>query len=245
MSLQIQTNYSPNFDLKKRKKTNIKFLIFHYTGMKNEKDAIYKLTDIKSKVSCHYFIKKNGEILNLVPDLYVAWHAGISRWKNYSSLNKNSIGIEISNSGHNFNYMNFTKNQINSVYQLSKLLIKKYNIKNKNILGHSDIAPERKKDPGEKFPWKFLSKKKIGYWHDLNQRVLSKSRYLVIDKYEQKKFLNNIHKIGYPKNNMVKKTRYLKILSKAFQRRFRQELVNGIIDKECLKISENLLKKRI
>ena len=140
--------------------------------------------------------------------------------------------------------MNFTKNQINSLYKLSKLLIKKYNIKNENILG-PDIAPERKKDPGEKFPWEFLSKKKIGYWHDLNQRVLSKSRYLVIDKYEQKKFLKNLHKIGYPKNNIVKKTRYLKILSKAFQRRFRQELVNGIIDKECLKISENLLKKRI
>ena len=245
MSLKVRMHYSPNFDLKKRKKTNIEFLIFHYTGMKYEKDAINKLTDIKSKVSSHYFIKKNGEILNLVPDLYVAWHAGISRWKNYSSLNKNSIGIEISNSGHNFNYVNFTKNQINSVYKLSKLLIRKYNIKNKNILGHSDIAPDRKKDPGEKFPWKFLSKKKIGYWHDLNQRVLSKSRYLVIDKSEQKKFLNNIHKIGYPKNNMVKKIRYLKILSKAFQRRFRQELVNGIIDKECLKISENLLKKRI
>ena len=245
MSIKIKTKYSPNFDLKKRKNKNIDFLIFHYTGMRNEKSAIKKLTSYKSEVSCHYLIKKNGEILNLVPDLYVAWHAGISRWKNYSSLNKNSIGIEISNSGHNFNYVNFTKNQINSLYKLSKLLIKKYNIKNENILGHSDIAPERKKDPGEKFPWKFLSKKKIGYWHDLNQRVLSKSRYLVIDKYEQKKFLKNLHKIGYPKNNIVKKTRYLKILSKAFQRRFRQELVNGIIDKECLKISENLLKKRI
>ena len=107
MSLKIQTNYSPNFDLKKRKKTNIEFLIFHYTGMKYEKDAIYKLTDIKSKVSSHYFIKKNGEILNLVPDLYVAWHAGTSQWRNYSSLNKNSIGIEISNPGHNFNYKNY------------------------------------------------------------------------------------------------------------------------------------------
>ena len=243
MSLKIKNKYSPNFDLKKRKNKDINFLIFHYTGMKNEKSAIKKLTNYKSEVSCHYFIKKNGEILNLVPDLYVAWHAGISRWKNYSSLNKNSIGIEISNSGHNFNYVNFTKNQINSVYKLSKLLIKKYNIKNKNILGHSDIAPDRKKDPGEKFPWKFLSKKKIGYWHDLNQRVLSKSRYLVIDKYEKKKFLKNIHKIGYSKNYTFKKSQYFKIISIAFQRRFRQELVNGVIDKECLKISENLLKK--
>ena len=133
MSLKIKNNYSPNFDSKKRKNININFLIFHYTGMKNERDAINKLTNSKSKVSCHYFIKKNGEILNLVPDLYVAWHAGVSRWKNYSSLNKNSIGIEISNAGHDFNYNNFTKKQINSVYKLSRFLIKKYKIKKKNI----------------------------------------------------------------------------------------------------------------
>ena len=122
MNFKIINNYSPNFDLKKRKKTNIDFLIFHYTGMKYEKDAINRLTSIKSNVSSHYFIKKNGEILNLVPDLYIAWHAGISGWRNYSSLNKNSIGIEISNSGHSFNYNNFTKKQISSVLKLSNFL---------------------------------------------------------------------------------------------------------------------------
>ena len=243
MSLKIKTNYSPNFDPKKRKNTNIDFLIFHYTGMKHERDAINKLTNSKSKVSSHYFIKKNGEILNLVPDLYVAWHAGVSRWKNYSSLNKNSIGIEISNAGHDFNYNNFTKKQINSVYKLSRFLIKKYKIKKKNILGHSDISPERKKDPGEKFLWKYLSKKNVGYWHDLNQKDLSRNRRLVVNKYEKESFILNIYKLGYPKNNKIKKTRYLKILTKAFQRRFRQELINGLIDKECLKISENLRKK--
>ena len=243
MSLKIQTYYSPNFDLKKRKKTNIKFLIFHYTGMKYERNAIYKLTDIKSKVSSHYFIKKNGEILNLVPDLYIAWHAGISQWRNYISLNKNSIGIEISNAGHNFNYKNFTKKQINSVHKLSKYLLNKYKIKKKYILGHSDIAPERKKDPGEKFPWKYLSKKNIGYWHDLNPKDLLRSRGMKINKFEEDFFVSNIHKIGYPKNNKIKKKKYLKILTKAFQRRFRQELINGIIDKECLKISKNLRKK--
>ena len=205
MSLKIQTYYSPNFDLKKRKKTNIKFLIFHYTGMKYERNAIYKLTDIKSKVSSHYFIKKNGEILNLVPDLYIAWHAGISQWRNYISLNKNSIGIEISNAGHNFNYKNFTKKQINSVHKLSKYLLNKYKIKKKYILGHSDIAPERKKDPGEKFPWKYLSKKNIGYWHDLNPKDLLRSRGMKINKFEEDFFVSNIHKIGYPKNNKIKK----------------------------------------
>ena len=86
-------NYSFNFDLKKRKKEDIKFIVFHYTGMKKEIDAINKLINKDSKVSSHYFIKKNGEILTLVPDLYTAWHAGISRWKNYKSLNRYSIGI--------------------------------------------------------------------------------------------------------------------------------------------------------
>ena len=243
MTLKIVNNYSPNFDLKKRNIRNINFLIFHYTGMKYEKDAINKLTSKNSKVSSHYFIKKNGEILKIVPDLYTAWHAGVSRWKNYNSLNKNSIGIEISNSGHNYNYNVFTKKQINSIYKLSKYLLKKYKIRNKYILGHSDIAPERKKDPGEKFPWKYLSQKNIGYWHNLNQKDLSGIRSLIVNKFEEKIFLSNIHKIGYPKNNKIKKNKYLKILTKAFQRRFRQELVNGIIDKECLKISENLRKK--
>ena len=82
-------NYSPNFELKKRKPDQIKFIIFHYTGMKKESEAIERLTSIKSKVSCHYLIKNNGEIVVMVPDLYEAWHAGKSSWKNFKSLNKN------------------------------------------------------------------------------------------------------------------------------------------------------------
>ena len=91
MAYKISLNYSPNFNSKKRKKNQIKFIIFHYTGMKSEKAAIKRLTDVKSNVSCNYFIKKNGEILTLVPDLYISWHAGISSWKNYKFLNKNTL----------------------------------------------------------------------------------------------------------------------------------------------------------
>jgi len=149
-------NYSPNFDLKKRKINQIKFLIFHYTGMKKEKDSINRLTSIKSKVSSHYLIKRNGDIIVLVPDLFIAWHAGKSYWKDFKNLNKTSIGIEISNPGHQHNYKRFTNKQIKSILRLSKYLIKKYKINSKNILGHSDIAPTRKKDPGEKFPWQFF-----------------------------------------------------------------------------------------
>ena len=241
--MKTKLNYSPNFDIKKRKSKDIKFIIFHYTGMKKEIDAINKLTNEKSKVSSHYFIKKNGKILVLVPDLYIAWHAGISSWEKFKFINRYSIGIEISNPGHDYSYKNFSKNQINSVLKLSNYLKKKYKIKSKFILGHSDISPDRKKDPGEKFPWKYLSQKKISIWHELNEKHIKKFRKKKINKLNQIKFMTNLYKIGYPKNNKIKKSRYLEILTKSFQRRFRQELVDGIADKECLLISKNLVKK--
>ena len=112
----------------------------------------------------------------MVPDLYEAWHAGVSSWKNFKSLNKNSIGIEVSNPGHEFNYNRFSKKQIQSIKKLSRFLIKKYKIDQKNILGHSDIAPNRKKDPGEKFPWKYLAKFRIGNWNSLTVKTLVKNR---------------------------------------------------------------------
>ncbi len=236
-------NYSPNFDTKKRKLKDIKFIIFHYTGMKKETDAINKLTSYKSKVSSHYFIKKNGEILSLVPDLYIAWHAGISSWKKYKSINKYSIGIEISNPGHNFRYPEYSKKQLNSAVSLSRYLIKKFKIKSSCILGHSDISPNRKKDPGEKFPWYFLSKKKIGYWHDLKKKKLLTFRNNFISASDKQLFIKNLQKIGYTKHLNVNNVKYSKIITTAFQRRFRQELINGIIDKESLIISKNLLKK--
>ena len=241
--MDVIINYSPNFDLKKRKKKEIKFIIFHYTGMKCEIDAINKLTNQKSKVSCHYFVKNNGKILNLVPDLYTAWHAGISSWKTYKSLNKYSIGVEINNPGHNSKYIEYNKQQIKSVIKLSKFLIKKYKIKSKFILGHSDIAPDRKKDPGEKFPWEYISKKKIGYWHNLNSTKLLKNRIQKVEKIDKNIFIKNLVKIGYSYNSSKKNTKYLKLITKAFQRRFRPELVNGLIDKECLLLSANLVKK--
>ena len=247
MAIKTTLNYSPNFDPKKRKTNQIKFLILHYTGMKTEKAAINRLTDIESRVSAHYLIKQNGEIITLVPDLYTAWHAGKSVWKNYSSLNKNSIGIEIVNPGHDINYKKFSKIQLAALVRLSKFLIKKYRINLKNILGHSDIAPERKKDPGEKFPWKLLSKKKIGYWHNLNQNELIKNRNLKTSSKEKNLFLTNLFKIGYQKkflyNSNFNRISFDQIISKAFQRRFRPEIVNGKIDQECLLISQNLVKK--
>ena len=241
MWLKITRNYSLNFSTPKRLKKNIKYIIIHYTGMKNELLALNRLTDYKSKVSAHYFIKKNGKILNLVPDLYEAWHAGKSNWKNIQSLNRYSIGIEIQNSGHENFYEKFSDKQINSVKELLQFLTKKYRINRKNILGHSDIAPNRKKDPGEKFPWKELAKLNLAHWHKLDEKKLKQYRLNKINSSDENKFFINLHKIGFlrfqSKSSVIKK----RLLVKAFQRRFRQGLVNGITDQECLILSKNLL----
>ena len=242
MKLKISNNYSPNFSIPKRKANMIKFIVIHYTGMKNENVAIKRLCDQNKNVSAHYFIKNNGEIINLVPDLYIAWHAGKSKWLNYNSLNKNSIGIEIQNPGHENKYKNFSPKQLSSLKILLRTLIKKYKIDLKNILGHSDIAPERKKDPGEKFPWKNLANLKLAIWHSLKDSSLKKNRKKILNKDEEIIFIKNLNKIGY---GMIKRLSFnsnKKFITKAFQRRFRQNLVNGIPDQECFLISKNLLK---
>ena len=238
IGLNLTNYYSPNFNPNKRIKKSIKFIIIHYTGMKSQPAAIKKLCSLDSKVSSHYFIKDNGVIINLVPDLYEAWHAGISSWKNYKSLNKYSIGIEINNPGHNHGYPKFKSKQINSLKKLLKGLISTYKIKKTNILGHSDIAPNRKKDPGEKFPWRILAKNKLCYWHGLNEKRIIIYRNKKISKKEEHIFFKNLYKFGYSK--MLIKNKLLII--KAFQRKFRQHLINGKIDRECLVISKNLVK---
>ena len=233
---KMSINYSPNFDLKKRSGSKVKYLIFHYTGMKSEDGAIKRLTNNNSGVSCHYFIKKNGKVIKIVPDLYIAWHAGVSSWKKDVSLNSNSIGIEISNPGHYHGYKNFNERQISSIITLSKKLKKKYKIKKENILGHSDIAPLRKKDPGEKFPWKLLYRKKISLWHSLDEMKCKQYRNILLK--DNKEFFKLLFQFGYKftKNSSEK----IKIY-KNFQRRFRPNLIRSIVDKECYAILKTLI----
>jgi len=239
---KISTNYSPNFNVIKRSKKIIKFIIIHYTGMEYESSALNRLCDYKTKVSAHYFIKKDGSILNLVPPIYEAWHAGKSSWKSLKSLNKYSIGVEIQNSGHDNKYENFTQKQIISTKKLLKYLISKYKVKSKNVLGHSDIAPDRKKDPGEKFPWKELAKSKLSQWHNLNENKLKHKRLIILNLLEERNFMRNLSKIGYFKTSQQKNNIKKRNIIKAFQRHFRQNLINGISDQECFMISKNLLK---
>ena len=237
MTIKYSKNYSPNFSTQKRNSKSIKFIIIHYTGMKSEIKAINRLTNVNSKVSCHYFIKKNGSLINMVPDRYIAWHAGKSHWKNLKLLNKSSLGIEIQNNGHGKQYKNYTKKQINTLIRICKILINKFKINKRNVLGHSDISYDRKKDPGEKFPWYLLAKENICVWHNLDSGYLKSLRQKKLSQIQKKQFFLNLKKFGYflkkgKKNN--------KKLVFAFQRRFRPKLINGIIDQECLKISNKL-----
>jgi len=234
--------FSPNFNKSKRSIASIKAIVIHYTGMQSERESIKRLCDPLSKVSCHYLINLNGKIYKLVKEKNIAWHAGKSCWGNYNNLNKISLGIELVNRGHQFGYTKFKKKQISSLVMLCKKLIRKYKINKKNVIGHSDIAPLRKIDPGEKFPWEYLSKKKIGIWHSYQNNFLKKYRKLkVVKKNDKKKFIRFLSKIGYC--NQINKDKTYSKITMAFQRHFRKELVNGALDRECFIIAQNLCKK--
>ena len=233
--MEITKFYSPNFDKKKRLSKDITAIIIHYTGMQSERESIKRLTSSRSQVSCHYLINRSGKILKMVKDENIAWHAGKSMWGNYKNLNKNSIGIELVNRGHQYGYQNYTKKQINKLVLLCKHLIKKYKINRRLILGHSDIAPLRKIDPGEKFPWKYLSSQGIGIYP--KKVLLKKNNY---PKLQFKRFFKNLHTIGYRYLNTNLKRKIIK----NFQRRFRQRKINGILDLETMKISQFLSKNQ-
>ena len=139
-----------NYSFRKKNKI-VKYIVIHYTGMKNLQLAYHKLTNNSSNVSAHYLISRDGNIFNLLCPKYKAWHAGKSKWKNHTNINDYSIGIELENKGHDFGYLNYTNNQYTSLKKLVFFLKKNFYIFDKNIIFHSDIAPNRKKDPGEKF----------------------------------------------------------------------------------------------
>jgi len=239
--MKINYIFSPNFNKKRRLNSSIKIIVIHYTGMQSERESISRLCNPNSKVSSHFLINQKGKVFQLIQNNKTAWHAGKSCWGKYQNINKNSIGIELVNKGHQFGYTSFKKKQLLSLIKVCKILIKTYKIKKKNIVGHSDIAPLRKKDPGEKFPWIKLAKYKIGIWHNYKLNFLKKLRRVKISKKDRVEFFKNLADIGYclpsKKRNFFNKT------VKAFQRHYRQELVNGYLDKECLIIAQNLSKK--
>jgi N-acetylmuramoyl-L-alanine amidase len=207
--------------------------------MQSEIDSIERLKNIKSRVSCHYLINRKGEIIQMVEDNKVAWHAGKSKWKNFENLNENSIGIELVNKGHEHGYQNFSNIQIINLIKLCKKLKKKYKIISENFLGHSDIAPLRKLDPGEKFPWKKLSKHKLGCWYKNNHKKIE----LTDQKKIENLFFKNLNKIGYRYFKINKRTKADKFIILSFQKHYFPQNVSGKIDLKTLKISYFLVEE--
>ena len=165
-TMSVSSYQSPNFD-ERAGGIQPGFIILHYTGMPTETLALKRLCDPAAKVSAHYFIRDKGEIIQLVEDSKRAWHAGVSYWDGITDINAHSIGIEIANPGHEFGYRPFPDAQIASVITLCQALMQRYGIAAHHVLGHSDIAPERKDDPGELFPWESLAAQGVGVWPDV------------------------------------------------------------------------------
>ena len=177
--MKIKFIVSPNFTARQSRK--IRYVIIHYTGMRTAQASIKRLKSRKHQVSCHYLIDNSGEIVQMVKDQDIAWHAGVSYWDGKRNINNNSIGIEIQNKGHELGYENFRKVQISSLISLIILLKQKHRISDAFILGHSDIAPDRKIDPGYLFPWRQLYKSGIGLMpniKELNNKELSNTEIM-------------------------------------------------------------------
>ena len=161
--MKIIKNPSPNFE-ERPPGIDIKLLLLHYTGMQSCLAAKERLCDAKSQVSAHYLIDENGEIFSLVEEEKRAWHAGVASWHNEKDINSISVGVEIVNRGHEFGYTKFMEPQMIAVEALCKDIIKRHSILASGVLGHSDVAPSRKSDPGELFDWERLASNGIGIW---------------------------------------------------------------------------------
>lgn len=181
MTLPVIQKPSPNFNDRADGKAPA-YLIFHYTGMENATAALDRLTDETSGVSAHYTIDEDGKIYAHVPEDKRAWHAGEAFWHGETDLNSTSIGIEIVNGGHDFGLPDFPETQIDSVRQLSLDMMARYDIPPENVLAHSDIAPSRKQDPGEKFPWALLAKKGIGQYPNPCDEDVVKAAGIALDR---------------------------------------------------------------
>ena len=212
-----------NYSSRKKNKI-VKYIVLHYTGMKNLKLAYDKLSDETSNVSSHYLISRNGTIYNLLCPKYKAWHAGKSKWKNNLNINDYSIGIELENKGHDYGYTKFSNRQYNSLKKLISFLKKNFNISNEDIIYHSDIAPNRKKDPGEKF---FMNKIDINRF---NKKKI-KNIYSVDDMLSLYGFHKNYikrHKIFCIMS--VKRTLNYKDINPYQSRKFLKDFYNLLFD---------------
>lgn len=218
---------SPNFN---ERELPISMLVLHYTEMQPVETALAKLTDPDAQVSAHYLISEDGVVTQLVPEEKRAWHAGASYWRGHKDVNSASIGIELDHPGHAGGYREFSDAQFDALVPLVARIVKRYNIPRANVVGHSDVAPARKIDPGELFPWDRLAEYGL---------CLPKPDKLELgDPFDNDgAFYLALERFGYDITDGF-------MAVEAFQRRWRPELIDGRIDQQIGAILFQLLLDR-
>ena len=214
---------SPNFD---ERKLPISIIVLHYTGMADAASAIARLTDPAAKVSSHYLVAEDGQVVRLVSEMRRAWHAGKAHWRGIDDVNSASIGIELVNPGHELGYRPFPEPQMEALLPLMAGIVDRYGITRGNIVGHSDVAPPRKEDPGELFDWERLARVRLA--------LPRPRRHLTDPHWTDGGFLLALERFGYDVVDGEAAVR-------AFQRRFRPETIDGTIDGETRAILLSLL----
>jgi N-acetylmuramoyl-L-alanine amidase len=206
---------SPNYNVRQ---SAISMLVLHYTGMCEREATLARLCDPQAEVSAHYFITEQGDVVQLVAEQHRAWHAGKAYWRGITDVNSASIGIELENPGHEHGYKPFPEAQIAALVLLMQAIVVRHKITRGNIVGHSDVAPARKQDPGELFPWERLARLRLA--------LPSPTRNLADPLWPDSGFMLALHRFGYS----IEEEQAAVV---AFQRRFRPSLINGVIDGEC------------
>jgi N-acetylmuramoyl-L-alanine amidase len=232
MPLEIAEAPSPNFDPRRAPPD---MLVLHYTGMRSGEEAIARLRDPDARVSAHYVVEEDGRVFRLVPEERRAWHAGRGVWQGETDCNAASIGIEIVNPGHEFGYRAFPDAQIEAVIALIGDIRSRWTIPDARIIAHSDLAPDRKQDPGELFPWKRLAQAGHGLWFEpAPERVAALGPALGPGDQGLGVIVlrAGLHRLGYglqPGSDYDDETR---LTVEAFQRHWRQDRVDGVADGE-------------
>ena len=228
---------SPNHD---ERKLPVSLLLLHYTGMKTGAEALERLTVVESKVSAHYLVEEEGRVFQMVDESRRAWHGGVGYWRGITDINSASIGIEVVNPGHEWGYRAFPKAQMEAVTQLCQRILSRHQILPRDVIGHSDIAPIRKEDPGELFDWRGLAAQGVGLYPSLRgvegdaaiQNVASTTG---LPRYARNDVMGQLQEYGYSIENLEKTIT-------AFQRHFRPALLSGEWDEQCAEILASLLK---
>ncbi len=233
--MTIVRRKSPNFDERVNPDGSLQpvdMLIMHYTGMKTGNEALERMCDAEAKVSAHYMVEENGRVLQLVDEEKRAWHAGVASWRGHSNINARSIGIEIVNPGHEWGYRTFPEVQMEALIALSHGILSRHDIPARNVVGHSDVAPSRKQDPGELFPWERFAKEGIGLWPKIGNGELEIGNSTQSIAHSQLPI--TLSQYGYGLSESPSDDEISSVIS-AFQRHFRPETVDGQWDEACQK----------